>query len=168
MYSKVKKLMGAVVGLMLAASLLGVAQSSNTVVGTWQLISAKSTALNGKVDPYAFGKTPSGFMTFTPEGRMSLIMCDDSRKPLSVLDRVAAPSDERAQAFATFVAYAGRYSLEGDHLIYHVEVSSIQNWVGTDLTRIIKFDGDELSTRTLTTVKGGVQQVIELTWKRVK
>jgi len=167
MHSNVKRLAGGIVGLVLTVSCLVVAQSSNTVVGTWKLISAKSTALNGKVDPYAFGKTPSGFMTFTSEGRMSLVMSDDSRKPLSVLDRVAAPPDERAQAFATFVAYAGRYSREGDRLIYHVEVSSIQNWVGTDLTRIIKFEGDELSTRTPTTVKGGVQQVIELTWKRV-
>jgi hypothetical protein len=167
MHSNAQRLVSCILGFVLAASFLGVAQSSNTVVGTWKLISAKSTAVNGKVDPYAFGKTPSGFMTFTPEGRMSLIMSDDARKPLSVLDRVAAPEGERAQAFATCVAYAGRYSRDGDRLIYHVEVSSIQNWVGTDLTRIIKFDGDELSTRTPTTVKGGVQQVIELEWKRV-
>jgi hypothetical protein len=137
-------------------------------VGTWKLVSAKSTTLKGIVDPYAFGKSPSGYMTFTREGRMSLVMADDSRKPLSVLDRVAAPPEERAQAFATFVGYAGRYTLSGDHLVYHVEVSSIQNWVGTDLTRIIAFHGNELSTRTLTTVKGGVQQVIELRWERVR
>ncbi len=156
-----------VVILVLVMSGISAAQASNTVVGTWKLLSAKSTSLKGDVDPYAFGKTPSGYMTFTAEGRMSLIMADDSRKPLSVLDRVAAPTEERAQAFATFVAYAGRYTLTGDHLVYHVEVSSIQNWVGTDLTRIIAFKGNQLSTRTLTTVKGGVQQVIELTWERV-
>jgi hypothetical protein len=146
---------------------MSVAQSKDTVVGTWKLISAKSTTLNGKVDAYAFGKMPSGFMTFTREGRMSLIMANDAREPLSVLDRDAAPAGERAQAFSTFVAYAGRYSHDGDRLVYHVEVSSIQNWVGTDLTRIIKFQGNQLSTQTPTTVKGGVKQVIELTWERV-
>jgi hypothetical protein len=167
MHSNFKKVVSGVLGFVLAALLMSVAQSTDTVVGTWKLISAKSTTLNGKVDPYAFGKTPSGFMTFTREGRMSLIMADDARKPLSILDRVAAPADERAQAFATFVAYAGRYSLDGDRLVYHVEVSSIQNWVGTDLTRIIRFQGKQLTTRTLATVKGGVQQVIELRWQRV-
>src|SRR6202035_2009408 len=83
MHSNLQKLVSGVVGLVLAASLMSIAQSTDTVIGTWKLISAKSTTLNGKVVPYAFGKTPSGFMTFTREGRMSLIMADDARKPLS-------------------------------------------------------------------------------------
>lgn len=154
--------------LIFSLSSVAIAQTNRSILGTWRLVSATSIPLKGPVDPYTFGKNPSGFMTFTSDGRMSLMMADDGRKPLSVLDRVSAPSEERAQAFATFVAYAGTYTLSGDRLIYHVEVASIQNWVGTDLVRIIAFHDGALSTRTLTTVKGGVKQVIELMWKRVE
>ena len=112
------------------------AQSKENIVGTWKLVAVKSTSLKGDVNPTAFGNNPTGFATFTDKGRMTLIMCDDGRKPLSVVDRVSAPVAERAEAFATFVAYAGRYTMESDKVLFHIEASSIQNWVNTDLTRI--------------------------------
>jgi hypothetical protein len=119
------------------------------------------------VNPIAFGKSPTGFATFTSDGRMTLIMADDGRKPLSIVDRVSAPVEERAQAFATFVAYAGRYTFTGDRVVFHIEAASIQNWVNTDLTRIVTFQADKVKLRTMTTLKGGVVQTIETTWQRV-
>jgi len=138
------------------------------LVGTWELVAARSTTLTGKVDPFTFGKHPSGLLTFTAKGRMSMVVSDDGRKPLSVLDRVTAPVDERATAFSTFVAYAGRYAYEGNMLVYHVEVSSIQNWVNTDLRRFVTLDGTRLSVRTTPTQKGGVHETIELVFERLK
>jgi hypothetical protein len=120
------------------------------------------------MNPAAFGQNPTGFATFTREGRLSLIMVNDGRKPLSILDRDAAPADERAQAFSTFVAYAGRYSFTGEKVVFHIEASSIQNWVNTDLTRTVTFHGEQVSLRTMTTMKGGVAQTIETTWQRLK
>jgi hypothetical protein len=149
-------------------SAVAFAQSKKeSLVGTWKLVSVKSRTLRGELNPTAFGEHPTGFATFSANGRMTLIMCDDGRKPLSVVDRVAAPAEERAAAFATFVAYAGRYSFEGDKLVFHIEAASIQNWVNTDLTRAVNFDDNRLSLRTMTTLKGGVLQTIETTWERL-
>ena len=39
--------------------------------------------------------------------------------------------DERARAFATFIAYGGRYEVTGDTVTHHVETSLFPNWVGT-------------------------------------
>lgn len=141
--------------------------SKDLLVGTWRLVTAESTTLAGQVDPNAFGAHPAGLLTFTAKGRMSMVVSDDGRKPLSVLDRVTAPVEERANAFSTFVAYAGRYTLKGEILVYHVEVSSIQNWVSTDLKRFIALTGNRLSVRTPPTQKGGVHQTIELVFERV-
>lgn len=154
--------------LVICASLTAAASAPSTLVGTWKLIAVKSRSLDGKVNPTAFGDHPSGFATFTPEGRMSLIMSDDNRKPLSVVDRVNAPEAERAEAFATCVAYAGRYTFTGTQVIFHIEAASIQNWVDTDLTRNVVFAGDRMSLTTMTTLKGGVLQTIETSWEKLK
>jgi hypothetical protein len=139
----------------------------DALTGSWGLVAARSTTSSGKINKEAFGKHPSGILTFTAGGQMSMVVSDDGRKPLSVLDRVTAPIEERATAFSTFVAYAGRYELKGDILIYHVQVSSIQNWVNTDLKRFVTLDGTHLSLRTTPTQKGGVRETIELSFEKL-
>lgn len=153
--------------LAISFSSIAMAQSKESLVGTWRLVAVKSTTVKGDVNPTAFGEHPTGFATFTNEGRMTLIMSDDGRKLLSVVDRVAAPVEERASAFATFVAYAGRYTFTGDKVVFHVEAASIENWVNTDLTRAVTFQNGRVSLRTMTTLKAGVMQTIETTWERV-
>lgn len=89
------------------------------------------------------------------------------RKPLSGADRIAAPAEERAEAFATFFSYGGRYSIEGDKVIHHVEISSVQNWVNTDLVRLIRFHGDRITLRTPPLSVGGVIRTTELVFERI-
>jgi hypothetical protein len=108
------------------------AQCKDSVVGTWKLVSATATADKGDVDKAVLGQSPSGLLTYTADGRMMAIISDDGRKPLSVADRVSAPAEERAQAYSTFMAYAGRYTFTCDKVVTHVEVASLQNWVNTD------------------------------------
>jgi hypothetical protein len=85
------------------------------------------------------------------------------RKPLSV----AAGKEEQAEAFKTFLAYAGRYTLSGEKVSHHVEVSSIQNYVGKDLVRTVKFQGDQITLVTPPTRLNGKTQTIELIWRRL-
>jgi hypothetical protein len=88
---------------------------------------------------------------------------------LSVADRITAPAAERAQAFATFLAYAGRYTVKGATVTHHIEAASIQNWVNGDQVRFFKLEGDRLTVRTPSTYStGGQTQTIELVWERIK
>src|ERR1700758_2726382 len=137
-------------------SAAGNAQCNFSVVGTWKLVSVASTTDKGEMNKAALGQHPSGLLTYTADGRMMAIISDDGRKPLSIPDRVAAPAEERAQAYSTFMAYAGRYTFTCDKVVHHVEVASLQNWVNTDQTRIVMFQDNHLIVRNTPQLRNGV------------
>ena len=143
-------------------------RAQDKLVGTWKLVSASSSTDNGKVNKEAYGPNPTGILTFTPEGRMMTIIAMGDRKTLSVADRVSAPVEERAEAFSSFIAYAGSYSLVNDKETLRIDVSSLQNWVGTDQVRFVSFQGDHLTLRTPPMPRGGVLLTFELVWERLK
>ena len=127
------------------------------IVGTWRLVAASPTS-----------PLRAGYITYTGDGRMSAIVSHGGRKPLSSGDRISASVEERAEAFATLFAYAGSYNVVDDTVVHHVEIASIENWVNTDLTRLVRFDGDRLTLTTPPTSVGGKILTTELVWERVK
>jgi len=139
---------------------------SDKLVGTWKLVSA-SLSIGSERNDAVFGLNPTGFLTYTREGRMSAMISYGGRKPLSVSDWSLAAAEEKAEAFSTFAAYAGRYTLTEDRVIHHVEISSLQNWVNTDLVRLIKFQGDRIILATPPASIDGKVQTWELVWERV-
>ncbi len=144
------------------------AESKNKLVGTWRLVSVVSKTDKGDVNKTVYGEHPQGIIAYGADGRMMVIITEDGRKPLSVNDRVSAPIEERAQAFSTMNAYAGTYTLSGDKVVHHVEISAIPNWVNTDQSRTVKIQGDRLTVTTPPLARGGAMQTLELTWERVK
>jgi hypothetical protein len=143
------------------------AQSKDVLVGTWKLVSLTNTNDKGEVK-FMMGQKPTGFITYTPDGRMSVVITAEARKPLSVNDRFAAPVEERAEAFSTVIAYAGRYTFTGDKIIHHVEASWLPNYAGTDLVRFVKLQGDRLILRTPPMLQAGAQTINEVVWERMK
>ena len=119
-------------------------ERSDGIVGTWKLVSALLTTLGGESRNLQ-GENPDGLLTYTADGWMTAIIAASGRQPLSAADPVSALASERADAFATFVAYAVRYTCDGDRIIHHVEVSWYQNWVGTDQIRFAKQQGNRLT-----------------------
>ena len=105
-------------GFAVAAS----AQTKDALVGTWKLVSATDTTDKGEVRD-AFGKDPAGLLSYTANGRMMVIITHAGRRSLSVDDYISAPPEERAEAFATVLAYAGRYTRRGGEVIHHIEVA---------------------------------------------
>jgi hypothetical protein len=144
------------------------AQCKDNVVGTWRLVSNTATTDKGDVNKTVLGQNPSGLLTYTADGRMMAIISDDGRKPLSIPDRVAAPAEERAEAYSTFMAYAGRYTFTCNTMVHHIEVASLQNWVNTDQTRFVHIEGNRLFVRNTPQLRGGVMVTIESVWERLK
>ena len=138
---------------------------NDSIIGTWKLVSALGATLGGETRKL-LGEDPSGFLTYTADGRMMVIIATSGRQPLSVADPVAAPAAERAEAFATFDAYAGRYTFDGDRVTHHVEISLFQNWAGTDQIRLAKLQGSQLTLNSQPISVGGEQLVAELVWER--
>jgi hypothetical protein len=135
----------------------------DNLLGTWKLVSASSTASTGERDEAPYGSGPSGFLTYTADGRVTALISYGGRKPLSM----APKPEEQAEAFKTFFAYAGTFSVTGDQVVHRVEVSSIQNYVNRDLVRTAKLEGDRVVLVTPPTPMNGKVQTVELTWQRL-
>jgi len=114
-------------------------------------------------------QNPTGLITYTADGQVMNIITNGGRRPLSVSDNVGAPAEGRVEAFATVVAYAGSYTLNGNKVIHHVEVCSIPNAVNTDQVRLItNLKRNSLTLRTFTMVSVGRQITYrEFVWERI-
>jgi len=134
---------------------------NDTLVGTWKLLSAASQTSSGERNEAPYGPNPSGFLTYTADGRVTALISYGGRKLL----QARAAMEEQAEAFKTFLAYAGRYTLSGDQITHHIEVSSIQNYVGKDLVRTIRFADDRIILVTPPTLVNGKVQSVELVWQ---
>ncbi len=137
--------------------------ANDKLVGTWKLVSASSMTSTGQRNAAPYGLNPVGFLTYSEDGRVTALISHDGRKRLSV----GAGTEEQAEAFKTFLAYAGRYALTGHTVTHHVEISSIQNYVNKDLVRSVKFQGDQIILVTPPTRLDGKTQTIELIWQRL-
>jgi Lipocalin-like domain len=143
-----------------------VARQLSDIVGTWQLVSASATTAAGAVIAAPFGTDPKGLLIYTAEGRMSATISNGGRPPLSIADRVSSPAGERAAAFSTFIAYAGRYKYSEGRVVHHVELSLVPNWANTELVRLVRFEGKRMVLRTPPISIGGVSEVVDLVWER--
>lgn len=138
-------------------------QSEDQLVGTWGLVSASSVTRSGERNETPYGVGPVGLLTYTSDGRITSLISYGDRKPLSM----NATPQEQAEAFNTFLAYTGRYSVNGDKIIHHIQISSVQNYVGKDLVRNMRLGGNRLTLTTPPTMVNGKFQSIELTWERL-
>lgn len=143
--------------------MIEIENNNDKLVGTWKLVSASNTTSSGERNESPFGTRPVGFLTYV-DGRVTALISYDGRKELSV---GGGNLEEQAEAFKTFLAYTGRYTFKGDKIIHHVEISSIQNYVGRDLVRDIKFQGDQMRLVTPPTRINGKLQTVELVWQRL-
>jgi lipocalin-like protein len=141
--------------------------TEDNLVGTWKLVSASSKTSTGERSEPPYGPDPAGFLTYTGDGRVSALISYGGRKPLSVGGGALAVQQEQAEAFKTFLAYGGRYTLSGDKVTHHIEISSIQNYVGKDMVRSVKFHGDQILLITPPTPVNGKIQTVELIWQRL-
>jgi len=142
-----------------------VGQEIDKLVGTWKLVSASSKTSKGEQGEAPYGLNPAGFLTYTAEGRVTALISYGGRKALS---GTGGTVEEQAEAFKTFLAYAGRYTLAGDKVTHTIEVSSIQNYVDRNLVRSIQFQDDRLILITPPTLVNGKIQTVELIWQRLQ
>ncbi len=142
-------------------------QAEAAIVGTWSLVSVTSIDGAGQINESAYGLQPRGLITYTADRRMAVVIAEDPREPLSVDDKLAAPAEERARAFSTFSAYAGRYTLHGGKVVHHVEVASMPNRTHRDVVRFVQLEGNRLRLRTPPMSRGGAMLTLELVWERV-
>jgi hypothetical protein len=116
-------------------------EEDNRIVGTWRLLSyIVEVQTTGEKLP-VMGEQPSGYVTFSREGRVFFMLTGEGRKP-------AKTDHERAELLDTLVAYSGTYSVGGDTWTTSVDVAWNPEWVGTKQVRSFKLEHDRLDVLT--------------------
>lgn len=140
------------------------------IVGTWDMTTWRAELPNGEV-VHPLGEDAVGTISYSADGRMSFMMMRHARPLFESGDPLVGTDDEIKAAYAGFMAYSGRYTLDSEnkHMTHFLDICWFPNWVGSELTRAYAIDGDRLVLSTV--VDGGTtsglsaaRQVLE--WKR--
>jgi hypothetical protein len=132
-------------------------------VGTWRLLDYSFLHDDGVVER-PWGTDVRGYLLYSAEGYMSGNL-SPARHKRGISERAGAGATRRSRRY---IAYTGRYTVEGSKVIHHVEASLFPNWVGRSEIRFYSFEGDRLILRTGPIPSGKHTVVAQLIWQRVK
>lgn len=138
------------------------------LTGSWRLERWVAVADDGS-ETHPMGEAPDGLLTYAPDGTMITVLGRSDRPAFATADLTGGSVDERAAAFGSFVAYGGRWTLDGDHVVHAVETSLFPNWVGSTQRRHWQLiDGGARLVLTAPPLEvAGTTRVQRLTWARL-
>jgi hypothetical protein len=142
---KMTKLVG--IGLLVVLMSISVwAAGEEDLYGTWRLVSytQEILATGEKID--IFGKAPCGFISYSRDGRMSVILAKAGRPKPTDLAKVT--NEERVELFKTVIAYGGTFKFDGKTVTHYLDVSWNETWTGTTQVRNVRLEGDKLYIST--------------------
>jgi hypothetical protein len=138
----------------------------NRLIGSWRLIAVQSEDLESSEKTEAWGPNPAGFINYAPDGRMMVINArSDRHKPAGEIPTPA----EAVDLFKSMLAYAGTYTVEGNQVTHHIDISWNEAWTGADQVRMARFDGNRvhLSTMPSPSPANGRMSVRTMTWEKL-
>ncbi len=120
-----------------------------SIVGSYRVESVERTLDDGTVTE-PFGPDPVGLLIYGADG-MTTAIVGASGRPLLDLDlianRVTASDADQAAAFRSAHGFAGSYEVTDGAVVHRIQVSTVENWVGTEQVRPYTLDGDILTLR---------------------
>jgi hypothetical protein len=145
------------------------ATTKDKLVGTWQVISAKS--ISGDQASNLFGEHPGGYIGFTPV-RFWVMLVDTARKAPAA---AALTDAEAVSMMKTGAAYTGKYDADraqtpdGIKVTIHVDAASNQALTGTDRAFFVRVDGNKMSFKSPSVVvpMTGSTSVVQLEFVNV-
>ena len=148
--------------------------SAEDLVGARSLEQFVISHSDGRPPLLPFGADARGLLLYSADGRMSAILCRGERAPLGIatLEQAERASKEaKAEAFSSYVSYAGRYRVErepggADRVVHEVELSLLPDLVGAEQARRAFLKGDQLALSYEVTPRSGVVRLYLLTWRR--
>jgi hypothetical protein len=140
---------------------------TSRLLGTWKLVSVirEEVPSGDKID--LMGTNPQGFITYSADNRMvALLARGDRQKPAAN----TATADEAEKLFRSVISYAGTYTIAGNEVTHHVDLSWNESWTGTKQVRIFQFEGNRLALSTPVSPDplDGKISIRSLVWEKVK
>ena len=115
---------------------------------------------------WPFGRDAIGLLTYSHDGWMSATMCWRARAPLSAASAMAADDASKARSYQEYLAYTGRWRLQGHSIVHDVEMSLNPTLIGTTQLREARIDGDVLALRATESQGAGPARVHQILWRR--
>ena len=135
-------------------------------VGTWRLVSMEGRSSDDTVT-YPLGADARGFLIYTADGYMSVVISRAARTRFGTSDILAGSQEHLAEAAESYISYAGRFQVQGEWVRHSVEVSLFPDWAGTTQNRRYAFEGQRLTLSTDPFLLGGERRTAVLAWERV-
>ena len=154
--------------LILLSPITAQALDVEELYGTWKVLSFTQHFVETGETKDVFGKTPTGFLSYSRDGRMNAILVSDTRpRPAEMAQ---ATTEEKAQLLTSMYAYTGTFTVDGNTVIHHIDVSWNENWTGTEQVRNVRLEADKLYISTNPQSNGFDGKIIvgELVWEKVK
>ena len=132
-----------------------------SLVGNWKMVSYLTEELATGEKTALLGEHPKGYLIYTPEGRMMALSVHETRSPPKT-------DEDRINLHKNMVAYSGRYTVEGNKVVHHIDISWNQSWTGTDQVRFFKLEGNTLTIKTAPTKNPitGMESTSVVVWER--
>ncbi len=140
--------------------------TSNPFVGNWRLLSWESRTADGHVT-YPMGDKLGGYIMYNEQGYMSVAFMSANRAAFASEDFRGASVEDKAEAFDTYFSYCGKYEIQGQKVLHHIEVCIFPNWTGVTQERFFDLTENKLSLSTAPFLLHGSQQTSHLIWERV-
>lgn len=138
----------------------------NQLIGTWRLISFEIRNTDDQVS-YPYGDDAVGYLLYTFDGYMSATLMRSKRSNFAARDIAGGTIEEQIMAVQTYLSYCGKYEIQGNKVIHHIEASLFPNWVGIDQERLFEFKDNRLFLSTPPLLVSGKQQVAHLSWEHL-
>jgi len=134
------------------------------LLGTWRLVSVLREDLQTGVKADFFGPDPIGYITYSADHRMMVVIVRSDRQKPAGARATAAEADA---LWKSLVSYAGTFSINGNEITHHVEVSWNESWTGTHQTRRFRLADGRLTLETPPSPDpvDGVMSVRSMVWE---
>jgi len=154
------------------------AAMAKQLVGVWDLVSYEDHRPNGEV-LYGWGRHPSGVLTYSPGGRMSVQFMRDPRATFAS-GRVwgrdnqqllpSASAAEIRAAYSGYYAYFGTYDIDerARTVTHHITSSLRSHEVGADNVRSFELSGNQLRLRVAVVSDEGEERRRLIVWRRAE
>jgi hypothetical protein len=141
--------------------------SNHLIVGTWRLTSFTEENLETGEVRYPFGEAARALVIYEASGYVATIFARSDRKPPLTAQ---ATDQEAMDLYRGIIAFAGRYEVDGNRLIYRPEISWNEAWNGTTQERVIEVSEDRLETNSgpAVSILTGARTVFSLVWERAR
>jgi hypothetical protein len=137
------------------------------IIGRWDIVSWQQLYDDGRRTA-PLGETLEGFIRYLPDGDMVCMIARADRANFTTGGQWNADAAEKAVAYGSMLAYAGRYRIDGDTVTHSVEASLFPNWKGGEQRRDVRLDGDTLYIEARLEAGTSEARKAQLKWRRAR